>query len=108
MSAAGQSGSGVPPPQNEALDINHVATLARLALTDAEKQKFTAQLGDVLKHIAELKEVDVSAVEPTAHAYPVVNVWAADVAGPSLSVSAALRNAPAQRDNMIAVPKVVE
>ncbi|HZZ59150.1 MAG TPA: Asp-tRNA(Asn)/Glu-tRNA(Gln) amidotransferase subunit GatC [Opitutaceae bacterium] len=90
------------------LDIDHVATLARLALTDAEKRKFAAQLGDVLKHIAELKEVDVSGVEPTAHAYPVFNVWAEDVAAPGLPVDAALRNAPAQRENMVAVPKVVE
>ncbi|HEY3755953.1 MAG TPA: Asp-tRNA(Asn)/Glu-tRNA(Gln) amidotransferase subunit GatC [Opitutaceae bacterium] len=108
MSAAEPSGSGVPPLQSGDLNIDHVANLARLALTPAEMQKFSEQLGDVLKHIAELKEVDVSAVEPTAHAYPVVNVWAADVAAASLPVSAALRNAPAQRDNMIAVPKVVE
>lgn len=90
------------------LNIDHVAALARLALTPEEKQRFAAQLGDVLKHIAELKEVDVSRVEPTAHAYPVFNVWAEDVAKAGLAVEAALRNAPAQRENMIAVPKVVE
>jgi aspartyl-tRNA(Asn)/glutamyl-tRNA(Gln) amidotransferase subunit C len=90
------------------LDIDHVAKLARLALTPAEKARFAAQIGDVLSYIAQLKEVDVSGVEPTAHAFAVHNVWAEDVAQPSLPVEAALRNAPAQRDGMIAVPRVVE
>jgi aspartyl-tRNA(Asn)/glutamyl-tRNA(Gln) amidotransferase subunit C len=90
------------------LNIDHVAHLARLALTPEEKVKFALQLGDVLTYIEQLKKVDVSGVEATAHAYPVFNVWADDVAQPGLSVEAALKNAPAQRNNMIVVPKVVE
>jgi aspartyl-tRNA(Asn)/glutamyl-tRNA(Gln) amidotransferase subunit C len=90
------------------LNIDHVAHLARLALTPEEKAKFATQLGDVLTYIEQLKKVDVSGVEPTAHAYPVFNVWADDVAQPGLPVEAALKNAPAQRNNMIVVPKVVE
>lgn len=90
------------------LNIDHVANLARIALTPEEKAKFATQLGDVLAYIEQLKKVDVSGVEPTAHAFPVYNVWADDVPQPGLSVEQALQNAPAQRDNMIAVPKVVE
>ena len=90
------------------LDLDHVAKLARLALTPAGKEKFSQQLGDVLHHIAQLAKVDVTGIEPTAHAFPVVNVWADDVARPGLPVEAALQNAPAQRDHMIVVPKVVE
>ena len=90
------------------LNIDHVAHLARLALTPEEKVKFATQLGDVLTYIEQLKKVDVSGVEPTAHAFPVYNVWADDVAQPGLSVEAALKNAPSQRNNMIVVPKVVE
>ena len=90
------------------LNIDHVANLARLALTPEEKATFAAQLGSVLYHIEQLAQVDVSGVEPTAHAFPVVNVWAEDVARPGLPVAEALRNAPAQRDHMIVVPKVVE
>jgi len=90
------------------LNIDHVAHLARLALTPEEKAKFSSQLGEVLSYIEQLKKVDVSGVEPTAHAFPVYNVWADDVAQPGLSVEAALKNAPAQRNNMIVVPKVVE
>jgi aspartyl-tRNA(Asn)/glutamyl-tRNA(Gln) amidotransferase subunit C len=90
------------------LNIDHVAKLARLALTPEEKATFAQQLGDVLHHIEQLGKVDVSQVEPTAHASPVFNVWADDVAQPGLSVADALRNAPAQRDYMVVVPKVVE
>jgi aspartyl-tRNA(Asn)/glutamyl-tRNA(Gln) amidotransferase subunit C len=90
------------------LNIDHVANLARLALTQEEKDKFSAQLGDVLAYIEQLKKVDVSGVEAMAHAFPVYNVWADDVAQPGLSVEAALKNAPAQRNNMVVVPKVVE
>lgn len=90
------------------LNIDHVAHLARLALTPEEKATFAVQLRDVLAYVEELKKVDVSGVEPTAHAFPIYNVWAADEAKPGLPVDVALRNAPAQRDNMISVPKVVE
>ncbi|MBP8257646.1 MAG: Asp-tRNA(Asn)/Glu-tRNA(Gln) amidotransferase subunit GatC [Opitutaceae bacterium] len=90
------------------INIEHVATLARIALTEDEKRVFASQLGDVLAYIEKLKEVDVSGVEPMAHAFPVYNVWADDVQGHALSVEAALGNAPASRENMISVPKVVE
>jgi aspartyl-tRNA(Asn)/glutamyl-tRNA(Gln) amidotransferase subunit C len=90
------------------INIDYVANLARLALTAQEKEVFSRQLGDVLHYVEKLREVDVSQVEPTAHAFPVCNVWADDVPQPGLPVEAALKNAPAQRDNMIVVPVVVE
>jgi aspartyl-tRNA(Asn)/glutamyl-tRNA(Gln) amidotransferase subunit C len=90
------------------LNIDHIAKLARLALTPEEKATFSQQLGNVLHHIEQLGKVDVSGVEPTAHAFAVSNVWQEDVARPGLAVDQALRNAPARRENMIAVPKVVE
>ncbi|MBC8041437.1 MAG: Asp-tRNA(Asn)/Glu-tRNA(Gln) amidotransferase subunit GatC [Opitutaceae bacterium] len=93
---------------SEDLNIDRIANLARLALTPEEKVKFSAQLADVLTNIEKLKQVNVDGVEPTAHAFPIYNVWADDVAKPGLSVEDVLRNAPAQRDNMIVVPKVVE
>jgi aspartyl-tRNA(Asn)/glutamyl-tRNA(Gln) amidotransferase subunit C len=90
------------------IDIDYVANLARLALTAQEKETFSRQLGDVLKYIEKLSEVDVAQIEPTAHAFPVSNVWAEDVPQPGLPVEVALQNAPAQRDNMMVVPVVVE
>ena len=96
----------MPAPAD--LNIDHVAKLARLALSPEEKAKFAQQLGDVLHHIEQLSKVDVTGVEPRAHAFPVYNVWADDVAQPGLPVELALKNAPAQRQDMIVVPKVVE
>jgi aspartyl-tRNA(Asn)/glutamyl-tRNA(Gln) amidotransferase subunit C len=90
------------------LNIDYVANLARLALTDAEKAEFSRQLGDILHYVEKLKQVDVTGVEPMAHASPVFNVWAEDVVAPALPVEQALRNAPQQRQHMIVVPKVVE
>jgi aspartyl-tRNA(Asn)/glutamyl-tRNA(Gln) amidotransferase subunit C len=90
------------------LNLDYLANLARLALTAEEKAKFAGQLGDILHYVEKLKQVDVTGVEPMAHASPVFNVWEADVARPGLPVDAALRNAPAQRQQMIVVPKVVE
>ncbi len=90
------------------LNIDHIAKLARLTLTPDEKAMFSQQIGSVLDHIVQLRKVDVSGIEPTAHAFAVSNVWQEDVARPGLPVDAVLRNAPAQREKMIAVPKVVE
>ncbi len=90
------------------LNIDRIASLARLTLTGEEKEAYSRQLGEVLHHIEQLSKVDVTGVEPTAHAFPIYNVWAEDVARPGLPVEAALQNAPAKRQNMIVVPKVME
>jgi len=90
------------------LNIDYVANLARLSLTAEEKARYARQLGDILHYVEKLKQVDVTGIEPMAHASPVYNVWREDVATSGLTTEAALRNAPAQRQNMIVVPKVVE
>lgn len=90
------------------LDIQYVAHLARLELTPEEERKFAAQLGQVLQHIEKLKQLDVSAVEPTAHATPLMNVTRPDVPRPGLPHEEALRNAPASANGLFIVPKIVE
>ena len=90
------------------IDIDHLATLSRLALTPEEKEKFAAQIGDIVGYIEKLKEANVDGVEPTAHATPIFNVLQADEPRAGLAVEDALRNAPQQRDNMVVVPRVVE
>lgn len=95
-------------PDQPQLDIDYVAQLARIALTPAEKLEFARQLGEVLNYVEKLKQVDVSGVEPTAHAFEVVNVWQADAPAAPLPVEAALQNAPLARDDMFVVPKVVD
>jgi len=90
------------------VDIDYVANLARLDLTAEEKVRFAAQLGDILAYFEKLNAVDVSGVEPMAHAFPVFNVLDDDVEQPGFSPAEALLNAPAQRDNQFLVPKVVD
>jgi len=90
------------------LDIQYVAHLARLELTPAEEKKLGAQLGGILGYIEKLKTLDVTGVEPTAHAVPMVNVTRADEARPSLPRDEALRNAPAKASGLFIVPKIVE
>ena len=90
------------------IDVKYVAHLARLSLTPEEERKFGAQLGQVLGYIAKLNELDVSRVEPTAHAVPLVNVTRTDEVCPGLSNEDALRNAPAKANGLFVVPKIVE
>jgi aspartyl-tRNA(Asn)/glutamyl-tRNA(Gln) amidotransferase subunit C len=90
------------------IDIQYVAHLARLALSSEEQEKMAAQLGSVLGYIDKLKEVDVEGVEPTAHAFPLVNVSRPDEVQPSMSQEDALRNAPAQANGLFIVPKIVD
>ena len=93
---------------SDEIDIERVANLARLALTPEEKAEYKRQIGDILRHIEHLKQLDVSGVEPTAHAFPLFNVWREDVPAAGLPVAAALQNAPVQRNHMVSVPQVVE
>ena len=90
------------------IDVKYVAHLARLSLTPDEEQKIGAQLGNILGYIEKLKEVDVTGVEPTAHAFPLVNVTRPDEVRPSISNEDALRNAPAKANGLFMVPKIVE
>jgi aspartyl-tRNA(Asn)/glutamyl-tRNA(Gln) amidotransferase subunit C len=90
------------------IDVKYVAHLARLALTPEEEAKMGEQLGDILGYIEKLKEVDVSGVEPTAHAFPMVNVTRQDQVTPSMTHEDALRNAPSEANGLFIVPKIVE
>jgi len=89
-------------------DVQYVARLARIALTPAEEEKFGVQLSHVLGYIEKLNQLDVSGIEPTAHAVPLVNVVRPDEVRPSLTNEEALRNAPAKANGLFMVPKIVE
>jgi aspartyl-tRNA(Asn)/glutamyl-tRNA(Gln) amidotransferase subunit C len=89
-------------------DIKYVANLARIALSPDEEKTLGAQLHQILGYIEKLKELDVSNVEPTAHAVPLTNVTRPDEPRPSLPTGAALRNAPSQANGLFLVPKIVE
>ena len=74
----------------------------------SEEQTFQAQLDHVLGYIEKLLQVDVSHIEPMAHAVPMVNVTRPDETRPSMSNEEALRNAPAKANGLFIVPKIVE
>jgi aspartyl-tRNA(Asn)/glutamyl-tRNA(Gln) amidotransferase subunit C len=90
------------------IDVKYVAQLARIALTPEEEKKLGSQLGNILGYIEKLRELDVSNIEPTAHAVPMVNITRADETQPSLSQFESLRNAPRHTNGLFIVPKIVE
>ncbi len=89
-------------------EIDHVAKLARLALTDEEKLKYSDQLSKILGHMERLNELSVEGVEPTAHALPLTNVWREDHVTPSLPQAEALKNAPDPDHNFFKVPRILD
>ena len=89
-------------------DIKYVANLARIALTPKEEARLGSQLGDILGYVKKLEELDVSDVEPMAHAVPLDNVLRADEVQPSISNEEALANAPKAAKGLFVVPKIVE
>ena len=90
------------------IDIEHVARLARLELTDEEKARLRDQLGVILENAAKVSEVATDDVPPTTYAIPRSNVLRPDEVTPSLTVEEVLSNAPEVEDDRFKVPKVVE
>ncbi|MDR1433178.1 MAG: Asp-tRNA(Asn)/Glu-tRNA(Gln) amidotransferase subunit GatC [Puniceicoccales bacterium] len=94
--------------ENGGIDIDRVATLARIHLTERERSDFRESLNSILAFLSKLSEIDVNGVEPSAHAMPLYNVLRDDVPGKTFDSETALANAPKQRNNLVIVPKVVE
>jgi aspartyl-tRNA(Asn)/glutamyl-tRNA(Gln) amidotransferase subunit C len=90
------------------IDIEHVARLARLRLTDEEMARLKGQLSVILEHAAKVGEVAAADVPPTASPIPRANVYRDDVPEPSLPVDEALRNAPDRDGDRFKVPRIVE
>jgi aspartyl-tRNA(Asn)/glutamyl-tRNA(Gln) amidotransferase subunit C len=90
------------------IDIEHVARLARLALTDEEKEQLRRQLAVILEHAAKVGEVAADDVPPTAYAIPRSNIYRDDVPEPSLPQAEALANAPEREDGRFKVVRIVE
>lgn len=88
-------------------EVQHVARLARLALTDEEVESLRSQLSDILAYAEKVGEVAASDVPPTGHAYPLRNVFRADEPRPSLTADEALSTAPEPADGRFRVPRIV-
>ena len=87
-------------------DVEHVAKLARLELTEAEKEMFTHQLGDVLAHVEKMNEVDTTGVEPMNHPIDFVNVMREDKVFYEQTKEELMKNAPYEEEGFFRVPKI--
>ena len=88
--------------------VEHVAQLARLTLSDQEKELFCEQLSSILEYAQRLQELDTSAIPPTATVLPLENVMRDDQIRPSLPLEDALANAPDTENNYFRVPVILE
>ncbi|HTI55251.1 MAG TPA: Asp-tRNA(Asn)/Glu-tRNA(Gln) amidotransferase subunit GatC [Verrucomicrobiae bacterium] len=89
-------------------DVDHVARLARLELSAADKERMRSELDGILSYIDKLRALDTRDVEPTSHAVPVTNVMRDDVERPSLAQEDMLANAPDRHRDMFRVPRIIE
>jgi aspartyl-tRNA(Asn)/glutamyl-tRNA(Gln) amidotransferase subunit C len=88
--------------------VDHVARLARLALTDEEQTRMQTELTQILSHAEKIQSLDLDAVEPTSHAVPIVNALRPDAVTESLSPDVALANAPEVEAGRFRVPRIIE
>ncbi len=92
----------------ERKDVEHIARLARLALSEEEKELIQRQLETILEYAAILNEVNTDGVEPSAHVVALTNVLRPDVRRPSMPKEKALANAPEARDGYFYVPRILD
>jgi aspartyl-tRNA(Asn)/glutamyl-tRNA(Gln) amidotransferase subunit C len=88
-------------------NVEHVAHLARLALTEPEIEELTGQLGGILEYAAQVSALDLADVPPTAHPLPLVNVFRPDVARPGVDRDEVLAQAPAAEAGRFRVPRIL-
>jgi aspartyl-tRNA(Asn)/glutamyl-tRNA(Gln) amidotransferase subunit C len=98
---------GVAPRITRA-DVEHVARLARLALSDDEIERLTSELAVTLDHVNDIAALDLDGVEPTAHPLPLSNVVRPDVVTPTLDRAEVLAQAPAAQDGRFRVPRILD
>jgi aspartyl-tRNA(Asn)/glutamyl-tRNA(Gln) amidotransferase subunit C len=88
--------------------VDHVARLARLDLSDEERERMQVELTQILEHVEKIQTLDLDPVEPTSQALDLSNVMRPDVVGPCLTQAEALANAPDQEDGRFRVPRILE
>lgn len=88
--------------------VKHVAMLARLAMSEAELERFTEQLSAILDYVEKLNQLDTSAVEPMSHALALKNVFRPDRPATPIPQEKALENAPEAAEGFFRVPRIIE
>ncbi|HEV2296453.1 MAG TPA: Asp-tRNA(Asn)/Glu-tRNA(Gln) amidotransferase subunit GatC [Tepidisphaeraceae bacterium] len=96
-----------PPPTITPDDVKKVAILARLSLDDSDLPRLAGQLESILGYVKKIGQIDMTGVEPLAHALPLKNVLRDDVPGPALPLEKVLQNAPDAEPPFFKVPKVI-
>ena len=89
-------------------EVEHIASLAKLRFSEAEKEALVNELTAILEYMEKLEELDTGGVEPMSHPVSLSNVMRDDVVQPSLPVETALGNAPAKQKGFFKVPKVIK
>ncbi|MBF0338668.1 MAG: Asp-tRNA(Asn)/Glu-tRNA(Gln) amidotransferase subunit GatC [Nitrospirae bacterium] len=89
-------------------DVQHIAALSRLSLTEEEKELFGNQLNDILLYVNKLNELDTVDVTPTSHVIPLQNIFRDDTLQQSIALDDALANAPDRAGDFYRVPKIIE
>jgi aspartyl-tRNA(Asn)/glutamyl-tRNA(Gln) amidotransferase subunit C len=89
-------------------DVEHVARLARLVLTEEEKNLFAGQMDAIIGYVEKIKVLDTDGIVPTSHAVPMENAFREDAVRPSISLEEALGNAPRRVGSFFKVPRVIE
>ena len=89
-------------------EIEHIAMLARLSLTEEEKELFGTQLSSILDYMEKLNELDTEHIEPTSHVLSLSNILREDTPRDSIPREDALSNAPDRTDKFYRVPKIIE
>jgi len=89
-------------------EIEHIAVLSRLSLSEEEKELFGPQLSGILDYVEKLNELDTNDIEPTSHVITLTNVMRDDTPGESIPREDALMNAPSHTDKFYRVPKIIE
>ena len=88
--------------------VDHIARLARLDLSEAERARMQTELAQILSHAERIQALELDDVEPTSHSIPLANVMRTDEVRPSLPQSEALRNGPEVEDGRFKVPRIIE
>src|SRR3712207_4330307 len=88
--------------------VDHVARLARLDLTDDERERMRAELSQILEHAEKIQALDLDGVPPTSHSVSIRNALRPDEVTPSLDPEEVLANAPEVEDGRIKVPRIIE
>ena len=95
-------------PKISLRDVEHVARLARLELSEADKERMRRELSNILGYIDKLRALEIEGVEPTSHAVPMTNVMREDASRPSFPQSDMLANAPDRTGEFFRVPRIIE